>query len=164
MNILSGALLAAVAMAWVTAAGLANAAAGLTEQAADPSPDAAPVPRGQAPATAAPVTESSAPVGDLPDPYGSFRPGFRRFGPGPAGLGYPGWSGGDAPSWQDRPYRIPGRGYRGRARGYGYGYPGYRGLGGSPYPRHRQFGQPPGVPAPPRSPRTTDPPAALPDG
>ena len=32
-------------------------------------------------------------------------------------------------------------------RGYGYGYPGYRGQGGSGYPRHRQYGNPPRYPA-----------------
>jgi len=39
----------------------------------------------------------------------------------------------------------PGHGYNGR--GYGYGYPGYRGHGGSGYPRHRQYGNPPPYPS-----------------
>ena len=160
MNILSGALLAAVAMALVTAAWIDDAGA---EPAAAPSSDAAPVPHGQGPDTSA-GAESGVQIGDLPEPFRSAGRGLGRAGPGGAGLGYPGWPGAAARSWQDRPYRGPGRGYRGRARGYGYGYPGYRGLGGSPYPQHRQFGQPPGVPAPLRSPRSSDPPAATPEG
>lgn len=38
-------------------------------------------------------------------------------------------------------------GYGKRGRGYGYGYPGYRGHGGSGYPQHRQYGNPPRYPA-----------------
>jgi hypothetical protein len=34
-------------------------------------------------------------------------------------------------------------------RGYGYGYPGYRGQGGSGYPRHRQYANPPRYPVKP---------------
>jgi hypothetical protein len=34
-------------------------------------------------------------------------------------------------------------------RRQGYGYPGYRGRGWSPYPGHRQYGNPPGVPSGP---------------
>ena len=48
--------------------------------------------------------------------------------------------------WRGYPY-FRGRGYTyGR---HGYGYPGYRGLGGGPYPHHRQYGNPPFYPAPP---------------
>lgn len=52
------------------------------------------------------------------------------------------------------------RGYRRtqyRDYGRGYGYPGFRGLGGGPYRHHRQFGNPPVFRAPP--PRTVPDPA-----
>ena len=44
-------------------------------------------------------------------------------------------------------YGRPGYGRAGR--GYGYGYPGYRGQGGSGYPQHRQYGNPPRYPVTP---------------
>ena len=59
----------------------------------------------------------------------------------PGHLGYPAWGRGPAaPYGQPMPrYMRPGR--------QGYGYPGYRGQGGSPYPGHRQYGNPPGIPS-----------------
>lgn len=81
----------------------------------------------------------------------------------PPGLGHP------RPGYPDRdlyrsdqypgfatPYPAPryGEGQRRNRRGMGYGYPGYRGQGGSPYPRHRQYGNPPGIPRGPAYPRT----------
>lgn len=47
-------------------------------------------------------------------------------------------------------YRSRGRGYGRGRRGHGYGYPGYRGQGGSPYPQHRQYGNPLFYPARPQ--------------
>ena len=46
----------------------------------------------------------------------------------------------------DNRYLYPGR----DGRGMGSGYPGYRGQGGSGYPQHRQYGQPPLYPVAPR--------------
>ena len=57
--------------------------------------------------------------------------------PARRGLGYP-YNGMD---WNG--YRPRGYGYGRGRRGYGVGYPGYRGRGGSPYPQHRQYGNPP---------------------
>ncbi len=74
-------------------------------------------------------------------------------GPGPApppGLGYRGY-----PAYPSRgpgmtvPNGNPGPGRFAPGR-QGYGYPGYRGQGGSPYPGHRQYGNPPGYPPAPR--------------
>jgi len=46
------------------------------------------------------------------------------------------------------PSQLYGRpGYGRGGRGYGVGYPGYRGQGGSGYPQHRQYGNPPRYPA-----------------
>jgi hypothetical protein len=53
------------------------------------------------------------------------------------GLGYP-YNGMDCNGYRPRGY-----GYGRGRRGYGVGYPGYRGQGGSPYPQHRQYGNPP---------------------
>ena len=69
----------------------------------------------------------------------------------PTGPGYPDTSGSAYPYHGGR-----GRGYGRHQRGYGYGYPGYRGLGGGQYPHHRQFGNPPMYPA---QPATDAPPA-----
>ena len=70
-------------------------------------------------------------------------------GPPPQpGLGYrghPRWAPGTA-----TPYNRPGPRY-GQPGRQGYGYPGYRGRGASPYPGHRQYGNPPGVPAGPKT-------------
>jgi len=52
------------------------------------------------------------------------------------GLGYP-YNGMNRDGYRSRGY-----GYGRGRRGYGYGYPGYRGQGGSPYPGHRQYGNP----------------------
>jgi len=49
------------------------------------------------------------------------------------------------PDTSSQQYGRPGYGRGGR--GYGYGYPGYRGQGGSGYPQHRQYGNPPRYPA-----------------
>lgn len=64
--------------------------------------------------------------------------------PGVGYRGNPAWNPGTA-----APYRNPnpGRGYSPPGR-RGYGYPGYRGHGGSPYPRHRQYANPPLHPIP----------------
>ncbi len=89
----------------------------------------------------------------------------QRQTPGP-GAGPPGFRGGyssDPGSVAESPnppinspyyrYAVPPdqrygkRGY-GRGRyGYGVGYPGYRGQGGTGYPQHRQYGTPPRYPA-----------------
>ena len=78
----------------------------------------------------APDSENTTGV-DQPDPNYPTRRGY--------GPGYPYYR------MNREGYSDGGRGYgygRGR-RGYGYGYPGYRGHGGSPYPQHRQYGNPP---------------------
>jgi hypothetical protein len=66
----------------------------------------------------------------------------------PPGLGYPGYPR-QAPGMM-APFGNPGPGTV-VPRRQGYGYPGYRGRGWSPYPGHYQYGNPPGLPpAPPR--------------
>jgi len=64
----------------------------------------------------------------------------------PPGLGYPGY-----PTWAPGMGTGdvgPGQGSMRPGRGQGYGYPGYRGQGGSPYPGHRQYANPPRYPVP----------------
>lgn len=77
-----------------------------------------------------------------------------RHGPDRPGLGYP-WSRPPAPplggiprhrSSVAAPLRDPMTGLLVPRRGYGVGRPGWRGRGPSPYPGHRQYGQPPGLP------------------
>jgi len=60
----------------------------------------------------------------------------------PGYRGYPGWAPGPGTA---APYVRPMPGYMRPGR-QGYGYPGYRGQGGSPYPGHRQYGNPPAIP------------------
>ena len=62
----------------------------------------------------------------------------------------------------DNRYLYPGR----DGRGMGSGYPGYRGQGGSGYPQHRQYGNPPRYPATttPASPAQQSAPATAADG
>ena len=99
--------------------------------------------RGSAPPPSADVTSealtpesSPAPTETLPAVPGPYSR--------PTGPGYPATSGSAYPYHGGR-----GRGYGRHQRGYGYGYPGYRGLGGGQYPHHRQYGNPPMYPAPP---------------
>jgi len=73
-------------------------------------------------------------------------------GTGRAGPGYGGRYSSDPTHLPDHREAVPssrrfGRpGYGRSGRGYGYGYPGYRGQGGSRYPQHRQYANPPRYP------------------
>lgn len=63
----------------------------------------------------------------------------------PAYSGRPAWT-----PYAASPFIEPGPRYMTPRRNQrGYGYPGYRGHGGSPYPGHRQYGNPPGMPTAP---------------
>jgi hypothetical protein len=61
-----------------------------------------------------------------------------------------------APAWGDPEYRLRRErttGYPPPRHGQGVGRPGWRSQGPSAYPRHRQYGNPPGVPPAPGSER-----------
>jgi len=107
-----------------------NTSTGNSTPDSDPSPSAS---NTSGKATPAPALAEDETLPAVPGPYSR-----------PTGPGYPATSGSAYPYYGGR-----GRGYGRHQRGYGYGYPGYRGLGGGQYPHHRQFGNPPMYPAPP---------------
>lgn len=118
--------------------------------------------------TAQPPTVPSKTMTGAPQPGGK-GPGMGRAyqqntpGPGRGGPDYRGGYSTDVPSGAKEADRPPdpdgnreavpsGRGSGGPrhgrdGRGQGYGYPGYRGQGGTGYPQHRQYGKPPPYPA-----------------
>lgn len=114
-------------------AAIAAAALLVVPVAADARGGGASPPQGRGPGGGYDYRRNSGPPG-LGYPYSAPRSGTapRRFVPAPGGV--------------DQPRRDPDTGYMVPRRGYGVGRPGWRGRGPSPYPGHRQYGNPPGIP------------------